>query len=81
MNWDVFFKAAGLASGLIVVPTFVWVWNTNTKVQQTQIELVHLSEDVEKMKSNSVDIQLIKKDIAYIKTNIDEVKTILKKEP
>tara|TARA_Y100001973_G_scaffold94841_1_gene147424 strand:- start:1280 stop:1525 length:246 start_codon:yes stop_codon:yes gene_type:complete len=79
MNWDNFFKVAGLVSTLIVIPTFGWVWQTNTKVQAIKIELEHTNEQVDEMKTNSVDIQLLKKDIEYIKTNLDDVKRLLKK--
>ena len=76
-SWDMFFKVAGLVAGLVVVPTFAWVWHTNSVVQQLEIELNHAKEDVERMNSNTVDIQLIKKDIEYIKKNISDVKVLL----
>ena len=79
MNWDTFFKVAGLLSGLVVIPTFGWVWQTNVKVQELKIELKHTNTTVDEMKTNSVDIQLLKKDIEYIKKNLDDVKKLLKK--
>ena len=63
-GWDNFFKIASIVSGLIIIPTFAWVWQTNTKVQETEIVMRHLQDEVEKMKSN-------------IKTNVSDVKSIL----
>lgn len=77
-NWDSYIKGAALISTLIVIPTFGWVWSTNVQVQKIQLELDSSQEEIEKMKSNSIDIQLIKKDIEFIKTNISEVKELLK---
>ena len=78
-TWDTYIKGAALLSTLIVIPTFGWVWSTNAQVQRMQIELDGSKDEIENMKSNSVDIQLIKKDIEFIKTNISEVKELLKK--
>lgn len=78
-NWDTYIKGAALMSSIVVIPTFGWVWSTNAQVQKMELELTNSKEEIEKMKSNSVDIQLIKKDIEFIKTNISEVKELLKK--
>ena len=55
--WDTYIKGAALLSTLIVIPTFGWVWSTNVQVQKMQVELESSQEEIEKMKSNSVDIQ------------------------
>ena len=78
-NWDTFFKAAGLVSAIIVVPTFGWVWSTNEEVQEVSIAIDKLEKDVEDMKSNTISVALLKKDIEYIKTDIAEIKSLLKK--
>ena len=79
MNQDIFFKILSAVTSIIVIPLFIWIWNTNNKLQETSLELEHAKDAIAEMKGNKTDIQLIKKDIEFIKENVKDLKTILKK--
>ena len=62
-----------LAVTLIIVPLFVWVWHTNTSLASLEIRLESSEKEIENMSDNGVDIQLIKKDIEYMKSTLDKI--------
>ncbi len=58
-----------------------WVWSTNLAVERLQVEFDVAQKNIEEMKSNSTDIQLIKQDIQYIKGDIADIKNMLTAAP
>jgi len=76
---DTAVKVGALFSSLVILPTFGWVWHTNTKVERLTLELQAVQEDVNKMEPNTLHLELVKKDIEVMKSDISEIKTILRK--
>ncbi len=70
-------KIGALFSSLVIIPTFGWVWHTNTKVERLTLELQTVQEDVKKMEPNTLHLELVKKDIEVMKQDISEIKAIL----
>ena len=62
-----------LAVTVIIVPLFVWVWHTNTSLANLELRLKSSEQEIENMSDNGVDIQLIKKDIEYMKSTLDKI--------
>lgn len=57
----------------VIVPLFVWIWHTNTAVASLELRLKSSEQEIENMSDNGVDIQLIKKDIEYMKQTLDKI--------
>ena len=74
---DLVFKILSVVSALIIVPTFSWVWATQSRVDKMEIEYSRVQEEVRLIRDNSTDIQIIKRDIAHITANLSEIKDIL----
>ena len=69
-----------LISGLLLALAG-WVWSTNLAVERLNVKFSVAQKEIEEMKSNSTDIQLIKQDINYIKGDIAEIKKLLTAAP
>ena len=78
MNQDLFFKVLSAATSLIIIPLFIWIWNTNNQLQEVTIQLDHAKAELKELKGTKTDIQLIKKDIEFIKENVKDLKNMLK---
>jgi phosphoenolpyruvate synthase/pyruvate phosphate dikinase len=84
MNTDIAWKIGTVVLSVIVVPTFIWVWNTHSAVQAIQIENMHRKEKheqfekkLETLEQNTIDIALVQRDLTHLNTKIDELHTIL----
>ena len=84
MNTDIVWKVGTLILTVIIVPTFIWVWNTHSTVQAIQIENIHRKERQEQfdaklkeLEQNTIDIALIQRDLTHLNSKIDELHTIL----
>lgn len=77
-NRDLIFKIITILLSVIIVPTFTWVWITNAKLTELQVEFRQAKKELEEMKSNSTDIKLIKNDIKHINASLDDIKKLLK---
>lgn len=77
-NRDLIFKIITILLSVIIVPTFTWVWMTNSQLTALKVEFEQAQEDLEDMKSNSTDIKLIKNDIKHINSSLDDIKKLLK---
>jgi len=84
MNTDLAWKIGTVILSVIIVPTFIWVWNTHSTVQAIQIESAHRKEQQEQLESkvkdleqNTIDIALVQRDLTHLNAKIDELHTIL----
>jgi len=84
MNTDLAWKIGTVVLSVIIVPTFIWVWNTHSAVQAMQIENMHRKERQEQfeaklkdLEQNTIDIALVQRDLTHLNTKIDELHTIL----
>lgn len=84
MNTDLAWKIGTVILTVIIVPTFIWVWNTHSAVQAIQIENVHRKEKqvefdnkLQTLEKNTIDIALIQRDLTHLNSKIDELHTIL----
>ena len=82
MNTDIVWKVGTLILTVIIVPTFIWVWNTHSTVQAIQIENIHRKERQEQfdaklkeLEQNTIDIALIQRDLTHLNSKIDELHT------
>lgn len=75
---DTAIKIIALVSTLIVIPLFGWVWHTNVQLERISIKVENLEKDVEIMKPNTLTVALLKQDIDHIRSDLNEIKTILK---
>jgi peptidoglycan hydrolase CwlO-like protein len=94
---DTIWKAASLVTSLIVVPLFIWIWTTNTKVEQIHGDHQHTVKGLETVKAKverlseddhkaelevagmKKDIEIIKAQVADIKTQVNEIHGIVLK--
>jgi hypothetical protein len=84
MNADWAWKIGTIILTVIVIPTFIWVWNTHSSVQAIQIENTHREEKIEDLEGkikdlekNTIDIALVQRDLTHLNTKIDELHKIL----
>lgn len=84
MNADLAWKIGTVILSVIIVPTFIWVWNTHSAVQAIQIENAHRKERQEQfetklkaLEQNTIDIALVQRDLTHLNAKIDELHTIL----
>ena len=75
---DVFFKGLAIVSSLIIVPTFAWVWGTQSSLNKTEIQLDTLKTEMAQIRENNTEIQVIKNDIEHIRTSLIDIKNSLK---
>ena len=84
MNADWAWKIGTVILSIIIVPTFIWVWNTHSAVQAIQIENIHRKEKLDEfegqlkeLEQNTIDIALVQRDLTHLNTKIDELHKIL----
>ena len=84
MNADWAWKIGTVILSIIIVPTFIWVWNTHSTVQAIQIENMHRKEklvqfesELKDLEQNTIDIALVQRDLTHLNTKIDELHKIL----
>ena len=84
MNADWAWKVGTVILSMIIVPTFIWVWDTHSAVQAIEIENIHRKEQLEKfdgqlkeLEKNTIDIALVQRDLTHLNTKIDELHKIL----
>lgn len=70
---------------LLVVPLAGWVWNTNIKVTQLELEVKHqqeqiamLQKKIEATEADSKQIVGIQKDIEYIKVLVGNIEKFVR---
>ncbi len=87
---DNIWKGISLLSSLIVVPLFMWVWGTNTKIETLRIEYDHTVDTVSETKATvkqmegeqhdmETDIRLIQQKLDRVEKNTEEVLELMKK--
>ncbi len=74
---DLVFKIISVASALIIIPTFSWVWSTQSRLERMETEHARVQEEIRTIRDNSTDIQIIKRDIEHITTNLKDIKDLL----
>jgi hypothetical protein len=74
---DVAFKVISIVSAIIIVPTFSWVWSTQSRLERMETEQTRIQQEMQVIRDNSTDIQIIKRDIEHITTNLKEIKDLL----
>ncbi len=84
MNADWAWKIGTVVLSIIIVPTFIWVWNTHSAVQAIEIENIHRKEKLDEfdgqlkeLEQNTIDIALVQRDLTHLNTKIDELHKIL----
>ena len=82
---DAAFKVATIVIGVIVVPTFGWVWNTDrnlqghkltteAKIASIEAQVAQTVVEVSEIEETSRDIRVIKRDIEYIRESVDQLR-------
>ena len=84
MSSDLAWKIGSAVTSIVLVPTFLWVWNTNTELSKTQVEFSHASSKLEKLEKhvdelerNTTDIAVIQRDIQHLDKKMDELKELI----
>jgi len=67
MSTDSVWKIVSTVVSILIVPLFVWVWNTNTKLEHMASEFKHNTEDVKKLEST---VELMEKEQNEMKTDV-----------
>lgn len=80
MSTDTIWKIVSTFVSILIVPLFIWVWNTNTKIEHMASEFKHTDEDVKKLEM-SVDVMEkeqneMKTDVKLIQQKLDRVETM-----
>ena len=86
---DNVWKGVSLLTSMIIVPLFIWIWNTNTKVETLRLEHQHTVGDVAETKSivmkdseeqndMETDIRLIQQKLDRVEKNTEEVLKLIK---
>ena len=86
---DNVWKGVSLVTSMIIVPLFIWIWNTNTKVETLRLEHQHTVSDVIETKSivrkdseeqneMETDIRLIQQKLDRVERNTQEVLKLMK---
>lgn len=76
---DTIWKISTFVCGLILVPTFGWVWNTHTQLNMLKTEYAHTKSSVQKMEENTTEIKLLQRDIQHMNQKIDELMVLVVK--
>jgi hypothetical protein len=88
MSTDTLWKIVSTVISLLVVPLFIFVWNTNTKMEHMQVEFNHTNKDVTKIIAEleavekdsqgvAVEVKLITQKLDRLESTVDEIHTIL----
>ena len=64
---DAIWKVVSTIVSLLVVPLFIWIWNTNTKLEHMVSEFKHTTEDVKKLE---VAVEVMEKEQNELKTDV-----------
>ena len=77
MNTDTVWKIVSAVASLLIVPLFIWVWNTNVRIEHLSSEFSHTDEDVKKLEvvvdGIGKEQQGIKTDVKLIQQKLDRV--------
>jgi len=77
MNADTIWKIVSSIVSILIVPLFIWIWNTNIRIEQISAEYNHTVEDVEKLEQISTkmkdDQNDMETDIRLIQQKLDRV--------
>ena len=67
MSTDSIWKIVSTFVSILIVPLFIWVWNTNAKIEHMASEFKHTDEDVKKLEST---VELMEKEQNEMKTDV-----------
>lgn len=74
---DTIWKIISSIVSILIIPLFIWVWNTNIRIEHLTSEYAHTVEDVEKLEiqSNKLkdDQNDMETDIRLIQQKLDRV--------
>ena len=77
MSADTVWKIVSAVASLLIVPLFIWVWNTNVRIEHLSSEFSHTDEDVKKLEvvvdAIGKEQQGIKTDVKLIQQKLDRV--------
>ena len=89
MNTDTVWKIISTVASLLIVPLFIWVWNTNMRIEHLSSEFSHTDEDVKKLETTveaiskeqnglKIDVKLIQQKLDRVEKNTEELLQITK---
>lgn len=67
MSTDTIWKIVSTIVSILIVPLFIWVWNTNAKIEHMASEFKHTTEDVKKLESA---MEIMEKEQNEMKTDV-----------
>ena len=67
MSTDTIWKIVSTIVSILIVHLFIWVWNTNAKIEHMASEFNHTNEDVKKLESA---MEIIEKEQNEMKTDV-----------
>ena len=77
-------KLLSILIGVVLVPTFGWVWNIHTEVSNIGVEFAHsqvqvsdIKDSVNKLEDHTTDIAVIQRDLTHLNEKMDELKVLL----
>ena len=80
MSPDTIWKMVSTGVSILIVPLFIWVWNTNAKLEHMSSEYNHTVEDVKELKSLTDkmddDQSEMKTDIRLIQQKLDRLESM-----
>jgi hypothetical protein len=80
MSPDTIWKIVSTGVSILIVPLFIWVWNTNAKLEHMSSEYNHTVEDVKELKSLTDkmddDQSEMKTDIRLIQQKLDRLESM-----
>jgi len=80
MSPDTIWKIVSTGVSILIVPLFIWVWNTNAKIEHISSEYNHTVEDVKELKSLTDkmddDQSEMKTDIRLIQQKLDRLESM-----
>lgn len=80
MSPDTIWKVVSTGVSILIVPLFIWVWNTNAKIEHMSSEYNHTVEDVKELKSLTDkmddDQSEMKTDIRLIQQKLDRLESM-----
>jgi hypothetical protein len=80
MSPDTIWKIVSTGVSILIVPLFIWVWNTNAKIEHMSSEYNHTVEDVKELKSVTDkmddDQSEMKTDIRLIQQKLDRLESM-----
>ena len=80
MNADTIWKIVSSIVSILIVPLFIWIWNTNIRIEQISAEFKHTVEDVDKLekKTNKIEDETNDMDtkLQLVQQKLDRVETM-----